>query len=102
MTLFPADAAELWHGANPELSWSESNDFAARVAELDLGGLAGFLPGSLDDFAVLEDVGFAAADSGDLLVVAVGHGAFLYAHDDNGTRGDLDEFATFGGTVRLV
>lgn len=100
--LFPADAAELRDGGDPELAGGEADGLAELVAEDDLAFLGGFLPTALDDAAVLENVSAAGIDSADLLVVAVGHGSLLDHHGDDCARRDLGELATFGEGVGLI
>ncbi len=49
----------------------EFDDFAGGVFEADLAVLGGFGPSTLNDGAVLEDVGLTGADGGDRFMVAV-------------------------------
>ena len=64
-------------------------------------GLGGFSPGTFGDGAVLENVGGARADGGDVFVVAVSHAVLLDDHGDNNGGGDLDQLATFGSSGGL-
>jgi len=96
---FPADAAELGDGGDPELTGGEPDDLAEGVFEDDLAILGGFCPGAFDGFAILENVGFAGADGRDAFVISVSHSVLLDHHGDDGARGDLFQLAAFGDSV---
>lgn len=81
------------------MSGGERDSLAKVVLEDDLVFLGSFAPGARDDTAVLENVGFAGTESGDLFVIIIGHGAFLDHHGDDGTGSDLDGVAAVGGGV---
>ena len=95
-------------GGNPSLTRDEANFFVFFVAEDDLGVFRGLFPSTLDDAAVLEDVGVAGADGGDVFVVIiVGSLFFLNNHGDDDGGGELffgtDEFGgDFAGLTGAV
>jgi len=92
--LFVVDGAVVGDGRDPGLSRDESNLGAIAIAEDDLGGSGGLFPGAEDNVAVLEDVGVAGADVGDVFVVVVVGGTLLldnHSNDDFG--GELEVLA---------
>lgn len=104
-SLFPADAAELRNGGNPDLAGSELDFVPGGVAEFDLAVFGDFLPGGFDEGAILEDFGLAFADGLDAFVIIVGHGVLLDVHGDDDAGRDRLRFATIseigdaGGTI---
>lgn len=87
--LFPLNIPKLRDGGDPELTGGEFDDFAGGVFEADLAVLGGFGPSTLNDGAVLEDVGLTGADGGDRFMVAVGHGVFFDHHGDDYAGSEL-------------
>lgn len=90
------------NGGDPELAGGEFDNFAGGVFEDDLAVLRRFTPSSLDNFAVLEDVGAARADGGDAFVITVSHGVLLDHHSNDGAGSDLFEIAALGFGIGLV
>ena len=80
---------------------SKLNCVAIGVTEDDLAGLGGFSPSALNRLAVLENCGWASADGGDSLMIAVATGAFLDYHCNNYARCKLNRVATLSFGVGL-
>ena len=99
---FVINLAKLRNSGNPKLPRNELDFVAFVVGKDDLGGLRGFAPVGGDVFAILEDVGDAGADSGDLFVIIIGHGGFLDVKRNDDARCDLNWIATIGGGDWLI
>ena len=81
------------------MTWNKGDFCARSIFKDDLRGFVGFCPSSFDGDAILEDVGFAGADRGDVFVVIVGGAFFLNHHGDDDFGCELGGLAAseFGG-----